>query len=76
MLSELTISIGILLGIIYTMSCLMILVPFGVVKLFDKTFGTSRTSFWLNFSRFLCTILTSLLIGFFTIKYISSIFIQ
>lgn len=76
MLSELTISIGILLGIIYAMACLMILAPFGVGKLFDKTFGTSRTSFWLNFSKFLCAISSSLLIGLFTIKFISSIFIQ
>lgn len=76
MLSELTISIGILLGIIYAMSGLMILVPFGVGKIFDKVFGTSRTSFWLNFSRFLCLITSSLLIGLCTIKYVSSIFIQ
>lgn len=73
MIGEYTISIGLLLAIICMMSCLMILVPVATGHLFDKIFGISRTSFWLNFSKTLIMVAVCFLIGFGTIVNISKI---
>lgn len=76
MIGEYTISIGMLLAIVCLMANLMILVPFAIGHFFDKVFGISRTSFWLNFSKTLIMIAVCLLIGFGTVVNISKIFIH